>query len=122
MYKQKTLLQILFSSEGVLVEHGETCLKINGKQSLKLKNGSIEFKNNLKQIAVSFKNYVDFICNLRGVRGSDRKNNASCTEKYQAHIPCSFPYKLFVLIINLANQFFFMEEKMQSINLLKGDV
>ena len=28
-----------------------------------------------------------------GVRGSDWNNNTSYTEKYQAHIPCSFNYK-----------------------------
>ena len=58
-------------------------------------------KNILKQIAVSFKIYADFKCNLRRVRWSDRKNNASCTEKYQAHIPCSFPYK----VVCVDNQF-----------------
>ena len=34
-----------FSIEKVMVEHKENCLKINGKQSVKLKSGSIEFKN-----------------------------------------------------------------------------
>ena len=33
-----------FSSEKLLVKHKETCLKINGKQSVKLKSGSIKFK------------------------------------------------------------------------------
>ena len=33
-----------FSSEKVLIEHGENCLIINGKQSVKLKCGSIGFK------------------------------------------------------------------------------
>ena len=40
-----------FSSETVLVKHVETCLKINGKQTVKLKSGSIQFKNYSKQIA-----------------------------------------------------------------------
>ena len=35
-----------FSSERVLVEHKEVCLKVNGKQTVKLKTGSIKFKNN----------------------------------------------------------------------------
>ena len=34
-----------FSSERVLVEHKEVCLKVNGKQTVKLKTGSIKFKN-----------------------------------------------------------------------------
>ena len=33
-----------FSSERVLAEHRETCLKINGKQAVKLRSGSIELK------------------------------------------------------------------------------
>ena len=41
-----------FSSERVLVEHKETCLKVNGKQTINLKRGSIKFKNYFKQLAV----------------------------------------------------------------------
>ena len=37
-----------FSSEKDLIEHGENCLVINGKQSVKLKSGSISFKNCFK--------------------------------------------------------------------------
>ena len=33
--------------------------------------------------------YADFECILKGVKSSD-KNNGSCTEKYQDHIPISF--------------------------------
>ena len=82
-----------FSSEKVLIEHGENCLIINGKQSVILKSGSISFKNYFKQLPVCFKNYVDFKCILKGVRSSN-KNNGSYTEKYQNHIPCSFAYKV----------------------------
>ena len=66
-----------FSSEKVLVEHKETCLKINGKQTVKLKSGSITFKKYFKQLAVSFKIYADFESVLKGVRGSDKNNNTS---------------------------------------------
>ena len=82
-----------FSSEQVLIEHGENCLIINGKQNVKLKSGSINFKNYFKQIPVPFKIYADFECLLKGVKSSD-KNNAPYTEKYQDHIPCSFAYKV----------------------------
>ena len=41
-----------FSSKSVLVEHLETYLKINAKQSLKLRSGSIKFKDHFKQLAV----------------------------------------------------------------------
>ena len=34
-----------FNSKNVLTEHKEACLKINGKKTVKLKSGSIEFKN-----------------------------------------------------------------------------
>ena len=76
-----------FSGERVLVEHKETCFKINGKQTVKLRSRSIRFKNYFRQLAVSFKIYVDFESVLKGVRGSDRNNNTSCTEKYQKSIP-----------------------------------
>ena len=46
-----------FSSERVLAEHKETCLKINGKQTVKLRSGSIKFKNHFKQLNVPFKIY-----------------------------------------------------------------
>ena len=44
-----------FSSQRVLIEHKEPCFKINGKQSVKLRSGSIKFKNYFKQLAVPFK-------------------------------------------------------------------
>ena len=91
-YFSKCCLQC-FSSEKVLVEHKENCFIINGKQSVKLKSGSISFKNYFKQITVSFKIYADFECIVEGVKSSG-KNNGSYTEKYQNHIPCSFAYKV----------------------------
>ena len=89
-----------FSSEKVLIEHKENCLIINGKQSVKLKSGSISFKNYFKQLPVPFKIYADFECNLKGVKSND-KNDSSYTEKYQDHIPCSFPYK----VVCIGNKF-----------------
>ena len=41
-----------FSSEKVLIEHWENCSITNGKQSVKLKSGSISFKNYFKQLPV----------------------------------------------------------------------
>ena len=43
-----------FSSEKVLIEHRENCLITNGKQIVKLKSGSIIFKNYFKQLPVPF--------------------------------------------------------------------
>ena len=72
----------------------KVCLKINGKQSVKLRNGSIMFKNHFKQLAVPFKINADFESFFKGVKGNDNDNNASYTKKYKAHIPCSFAYKV----------------------------
>ena len=54
-----------FSSKNVLTEHKKVCLTINGTQSVRLKKGTIEFKNYFKQIAIPFKIYADFECNLK---------------------------------------------------------
>ena len=62
----KSCLQC-FSSENVLIKHKENCLSINGKQSVKLEKGIIEFENYFKQIPVPFKIYADFECNLKSV-------------------------------------------------------
>ena len=76
-----------------MIEHKENYLIINGKECVKLKSGSITFKNYFKQLPVPFKTSAYFECFLKGVKSSD-KNNGSYTEKYQAHILCSFAYKV----------------------------
>ena len=85
----KSCLQC-FSSESVLAKHKKDYLSINCKQSVKLKEGTIEFENYFKQIPVPFKIYADFECNLRSVESYE----GSYTKKYQDHIPCSFAYKV----------------------------
>ena len=55
----KSCLQC-FSSKNVLTKHKEVCLKMNGKQAVKLKGGFIEFKNYFKQIPIAFKISDDF--------------------------------------------------------------
>ena len=59
----KSCLQC-FSSENVLAKNNKDCLSINGKQSVKLEEGTIEFENYFRQIPVSFKIYADFQFNL----------------------------------------------------------
>ena len=54
--------------------------------NVKLKSSSIKFKNHFKQVAVLFKIYANFECNVKGVRSSNKNNYSSYTEKYQAHI------------------------------------
>ena len=44
-----------FSSKNVLTKHKEDCLIINGEQSVKLEEETIEFENYFKQILVPFK-------------------------------------------------------------------
>ena len=53
--------------KNVLAKHKEDCLSINGKQSVKVQEGTIDFENCFKQIPVLFKIYADFECNLEGV-------------------------------------------------------
>ena len=68
-------------------EYEENCFIKNGKQSVKLRSGSIKFKNYFKQLAVSFKIYVDFESLLRRFRSNDKNGHNSYTEKYQDYIP-----------------------------------
>ena len=62
----KTCLQC-FSGENILIKHKEDFLSINGKQSINLEKGIIEFKNYFKQLPDPFKIYADFECYLRDV-------------------------------------------------------
>ena len=55
--KWKYCLQC-FINKIVLIEHKETCLKVNDKQTVKSKAVSINFKNYFKHLAMSFKIYV----------------------------------------------------------------
>ena len=82
-----------FSSEKVFVKY-INCLKVSGKQSVKLRNGLIKFNNHYKQLVVPFKIYADFESALKRVQKTNRDVNASYTEKYREHIPCSFAYKI----------------------------
>ena len=79
-----------FSSENKLMRHKEDFLSINGVQSVKIEEGTIEFENYFKQIPVPFKIYADFECNLE----SAEVYEGSYTQKYHDHVPCSFAYKV----------------------------
>ena len=74
-----------FSSGRVLMEHEETCLKINGEQTVKLRNGSIKFGNHFKQLAVPFKIYADFECNLEKNHTNERGIDTSYSEKSKSY-------------------------------------
>ena len=62
----------------MLIKHKESCLSINGKQSVKLEKGVIKFENYFKKTPVPFKIYADFECNLKSVKYKE----GSYTEKY----------------------------------------
>ena len=96
-----------------MIKHKENCLSINGKQSVKLEKGIIEFKYYFKQIPVSFNIHADFECNLRGLECYE----GSYTKKYQDHFPCSFAYKAVCVDDKFTK--FFLEVKMQLLTLLK---
>ena len=89
----KSCLQC-FSSENVLIKHKEDCLSINGKQSINLEKGTIEFKKFFKQLPVPFKIYADFECNLKNVECYE----GSYTKKYHEHVPCSYAYKVVCIV------------------------
>ena len=88
-YFCKSCLQC-FSSKNALTGHKEDCLSINGAPSVRLKKGTIEFKNYLKQIPAPFKIYADFESNLESVKIYE----GTYSKKYQKHIPRSFAYKI----------------------------
>ena len=76
------------------------CLSINGKQSVRLEKGTIEFKNYFKQIPVPFKIYADFECNLEGVESYE----GSYTKNIKITFLVVLLTSLFVLMINLLSQ------------------
>ena len=86
-----------FSSKNVLTKHEENCLIINGKQSVKLEEGTIKFENYFKQIPVPFKIYADFECNLEG----------SYTKNIKITFLVVLLTKLFALMMDSVNKLLF---------------
>ena len=92
------------------MEDKETCLKIYRNQTVKLRSGSIKFKNYFKQLAV-FKIYADFESVLKEVRGIDRKVMLHILKNIKHIFLAVLPIKWFVLMINLVNQLLSTREK-----------
>ena len=72
------------------------CLKINGKQTIKMpkKGGYVKFKNFERKIKSPFIIYADFE-SIRVSEDNGKKNlNESYTNKYQKYVACSYGYKL----------------------------
>ena len=95
----KSCLQC-FSSKNVLTEHKEDCLIINGKQSVKLEKGTIEFENYFIQIPVPFKIYADFECNLKSVESHEGFYSKNIKITLLVVLLTNF----IVLMINFVNQ------------------
>ena len=110
----KSCLQC-FSRENVLKKHEEGCLKINGKQSVKLEKAAMESENYFKQMSVSFKIYADFECNLRGVESYE----GSYTKNIKTTFLVVLLTKLFELMVGLLSSLLFLEVKMLLMNSLK---
>ena len=104
-------LVILGSSPVAVIK--KILLAFNGKQSIKVEEGTMEFEKYFKQTTVPFKIKSEFECNLESVESYED----SYTKKYQDHVPCSFGYK--VSCIDLVSQLLFLGEKMLFMNLLK---
>ena len=104
-----------FSSENVLTKHKEDCLSINGKQSVKIEKGIIEFENHFRQIPFPFKIYADFECNLESAESYE----GSYTKNINITFLAVLLTKLFASIIGLVSEFLSLEVKMLLMNLLK---
>ena len=118
--RKKTLPDVVYN---ILVvkefKNKETCLKINGKQTVKLRSGSIKFKNHFQRLAAPFRICPDFKCIVKKAKSSDRGVIIFHTLKSIRHIFLAvFLINLYILMINLGNQLFFTEENRQWINLL----
>ena len=84
----------------MLTDHKNVCLVINGAQSVRLKKGTIEFRNYFKQIPVPFKIYADFECNLERVE----RYEGSYSKNIKITFLVVLLTSLFVLMINLLSQ------------------
>ena len=87
-----------FSSEKVSERHQKSCLKINDKQSVKLRSGSIKFKNHFKRLVAPFKIYIDFESALKGLK-SNNKDKAPYTKNIKIILCAALLTKLFLLMI-----------------------
>ncbi|CAB3977707.1 Gastrula zinc finger [Paramuricea clavata] len=99
-HKKHFCLHCLHScvSEKALEKHKETCIEVNGTESVKLpKEGTkIKFKNHRNSMPVPFVIYADFESILvpeeRKVESEDPEDKSS-TNLYQTHKACSFGLK-----------------------------
>ena len=81
-----------FTSENILKNHTEVCLKINGAQKVKMpsKNKNIFFTNYHKQLMAPFVIYADFEC----ITVLIKEEHGKQTIAYQEHKACGYGYKI----------------------------
>ena len=81
-----------FTSENILKNHTEVCLKINGTQKVKMpcKNKNTFFMNYHKQLMAPFVIYADFECITIPIKEEHGKQ----TVAYQEHKACGYGYKI----------------------------
>ena len=123
-YFGKCCLQC-FSSEEILIDHRTDCLVINWKKGVKLKSGTIKFKNYFKQLPVPFKIYADFECILKRLKvillGVIQLVHTQ--ESIKIIFLAVLLIKLFVLTISFVRKLFCTEERMlchiRHLNLMK---
>ena len=84
-----------FSTKEVLKRHNKDCVKINGKQKIRIpkRREYVRFKNWRKKIKPPFIIYADFESIL--IPGDNAKQNPYkfLTNKYQEHYACSYGFK-----------------------------
>ena len=80
------------TSENILKNHTEVCLKINGTQKVKMpcKNKNIFFMNYHNQLMTPFVIYADFEC----INVPIKEKHGKQTVAYQEHEACGYGYKL----------------------------
>ena len=86
-----------FSSERVLTNHKENCIKVNGTQAIKMPtkdDNILKFNNFHKQLPVPFVIYADFEAITEKIQGCQRYDGKSYTEAYQKHTDCGYGYKV----------------------------
>ena len=94
-------------------------MEISGKQIVKLRKSLIKSKNHFKQLAVAFKIYSDFESLLTEVKSMIEIIIFPALTNMKIIFFEVLLKRLCVLMIDLASQLFFTEEKMQFIDSLK---
>ena len=101
----------------MLTKHKD-CLSINGKQSVKLQEGIIEFENYFKQIPVPFK-HLKFMLILSVIWKKLKAIKVLTQKNIKITFLVVLLTKLFALMTGLLRQLLFLEVKMLLMNLLK---